>query len=261
VKIFTVDAFASVPFKGNPAAVCIYDDPLSDEMMQAIAAEMNLAETAFLTEKEESFSLRWFTPETEVLLCGHASLAASHVIWEQGIKRVETEIRFETKSGLLSAKYGEGGIELNFPEKLVHASKARQDLEKALGIEGGKFNELASVYLIEVPRADIVYSLDPEFTAIKESGVNSIIVTAKSDKHEYDFVSRFFAPALGIDEDPVTGSAHCYLAPYWEERLGSNELTGYQASRRGGIVRCRHEGNRVFLGGNAVTVLRGEIFI
>ncbi|MFY9551707.1 MAG: PhzF family phenazine biosynthesis protein [Thermoanaerobaculia bacterium] len=260
--IFHVDAFTERPFAGNPAAVCILSGPRDDAWMQGIAREMNLAETAFLQRTGEGWNLRWFTPTVEVDLCGHATLASAHILWEQGRAAPGSAIAFDTRSGRLTAAPRGGMIELDFPAEPATAGPAPAELLAALpvakALSTGR-NRLD--YLIEVEDEATVRALAPDFRAIAAAcgSGRGVIVTAASAQPEHDFVSRYFAPAAGIDEDPVTGSTHCCLGPFWGERLGKTELSGYQASARGGTVRVRLGGDRVFLGGRAVTVARGEL--
>lgn len=255
MKIFQVDAFAGQPFRGNPAAVCLLDDSRSDDWMQSVAAEMNLAETAFI-ERGATFGLRWFTPTVEVDLCGHATLASAHVLWETG--ESQSRLSFHTRSGQLSAARVEGGIQLDFPADPPHPIDEPRGLAAALGATPTAIGQGRSFMLAELAGAATVRGLTPDIDAIAALDAGGVIVTAVGDG-ESDFVSRFFAPKFGIDEDPVTGAAHCCLAPYWQARLGRNRLLGYQASARGGYVAVEATGPRVLLTGQAVTVLRGEL--
>ena len=226
--------------------------------MQNVAREMNLSETAFLDPRPDGYNLRWFTPSVEVALCGHATLASAHVLWEDGILRPDAQARFFTKSGwLLADKRGEW-IEMDFPAKAEEPAEAPPNLASALGIQPKYVGRNVFDYIVEVESEAAVRALAPDLGMLRRLPVRGIIVTA-AGSNGYDFVSRFFAPGSGIDEDPVTGSAHCCLAPYWSARLGKPELLAYQASPRGGVVRVRVAGDRVFLGGQAVTVLRGEL--
>lgn len=259
--VTVVDAFTDRPYAGNPAAVCLLPGPANEGWMQSVAREMNLSETAFLHPRLEGdgYSLRWFTPEVEVDLCGHATLASAHVLWAEGILDPSASARFLTRSGWLSAARSGDWIELDLPSKPVRPGPPPANLREALGspIVFAAFN--AFDCLVEVPSEEIVRGLRPDFGALRKIPVRGIIVTARSSDPQFDFVSRFFAPNAGVDEDPVTGSAHCCLGPYWAEKLGKNELLAYQASRRGGILRVLCESDRVILGGQAVTTLRGEI--
>jgi predicted PhzF superfamily epimerase YddE/YHI9 len=255
MQIYHVDAFATEPFRGNPAAVCLIEGNRSDEWMQSVAAEMNLAETAFVERRDGDFGLRWFTPTTEVDLCGHATLASAHVLWERGEQ--QPRLGFVTRSGTLGAERVEGGIRLNFPIDPVNSIDYPPGLAAALGAEPVAFGRGRTFYLAELADAATVRSLTPDIGVVRAL-MGTLIVTAPGDG-ESDFVSRFFAPAFGIDEDPVTGAAHCCLAPYWQARLGRNPLIGYQASARGGRVAVEVAGDRVLLSGQAITVLRGEL--
>lgn len=259
-SIVQVDAFTNRAFQGNPAAVCVLPSPQDDRWMQSVAREMNLSETAFLLKQDRHYSLRWFTPTTEVPLCGHATLASAHVLWTEGYASTGQEIKFETKSGILSAKYRDDWIELNFPVNRSQDIPPITKLSDALGVtlKTVLYNSLG--YLVEVASARQVEQLQPNFTLLKQLPISNVIVTSKAQDSEYDFVSRFFAPGLGIDEDPVTGAAHCCLAPYWRDRLQKNQFLAYQASSRGGIVKVDYDGgDRVTLSGQAVTVMRGEL--
>ncbi len=228
--------------------------------MQKVAAEMNLSETAFLIPAGGGFSLRWFAPKAEVELCGHATLASAHVLWEEGILAPEETARFETRSGPLSAEKRGELIEMDFPaepERTVECSPLM--LEAALGEPFIYVGDNRFDLLVELESEDAVRTLQPNFDHLKKLPIRGVMVTSRSDSPEYDFVSRFFAPALGVDEDPVTGSAHCCLGPYWAEKLGKTDLVGYQASERGGVVRVRMEEDRTKIAGEAVTVLKGEL--
>jgi PhzF family phenazine biosynthesis protein len=259
LTIIQVDAFTDKKFAGNPAAVCLLAEPRDDEWMQDVAREMNLSETAYLYRQDDGFNLRWFTPTVEVALCGHATLASAHVLWELGQLELAEEARFFTQSGLLTAKRLGSWIELDFPAKREEQAAAPAGLERALGVRASYVGRNAFDYLVEVESEEILRGLQPDFTSLKSLNVRGVIVTSLSDSPEYDFISRFFAPGSGVDEDPVTGSAHCCLGPFWSIRLQKKELTAYQASKRGGVVRVRVEGDRVQLGGQAVTVMRGEL--
>jgi len=262
VNIYQVDAFASRPFSGNPAGVCLLEDEKPDSWMQSVAGEMNLSETAFVRRIDEGFSLRWFTPKCEVELCGHATLAAAHVLWEQGVLAPGQAAEFHTLSGRLRATRAAEMIELDFPSRSVRPEPAPSGMLEALTGDGkrpqvlftGADNWLA---FFELASEEEVRMLVPDFGRLARAGRGTALVTARGSS--YDFVSRFFAPGVGIDEDPVTGLAHCYLAPYWAARLSKPALVGWQASARGGIVRCRPSGERIVLGGQAVTVLEARL--
>ena len=261
--IYQVDAFTERPFAGNPAGVCILPDPRADAWMQAVAAEMNLSETAFLVRRPDgAFNLRWFTPAVEVALCGHATLAGAHVLWETGALQPDEPARFHTRSGLLTAARRNGWLELDFPATPAPPAEPPSGLGAALGVVPRYVGINVFDYLVEVESEAIVRSLRPDFTALGRLPVRGVIVTAAAASPEFDFVSRFFAPAVGVNEDPVTGSAHCCLAPFWAGRLGKTAMIAYQASARGGVVRVRLASpgaDRVLLGGQAVTVLVGEL--
>jgi PhzF family phenazine biosynthesis protein len=259
LKIFQVDAFTDKAFGGNPAAVCILSGPRDEAWMQNMAREMNLSETAFLRKQTDGFGLRWFTPTVEVALCGHATLASAHVLWETGLLAPQEEARFHTESGLLMAKRKGDWIELNFPATPDEPATAPPRLEEALGVKPRYVGKSRFDYLIELDTEETVRTLKPDFGLLRALQVRGVMVTSRATSPGFDFVSRFFAPGSGIDEDPVTGSAHCCLGPFWSKRLGKNELIAYQASRRGGTVRVRVSGDRVYLSGQAVTILRGEL--
>ena len=259
--IIQVDAFTAKPFQGNPAAVCVLENPVESAWMQLVAREMNLSETAFVIKQDDGFNLRWFTPTTEVPLCGHATLATAHTLWTEGYLAREQAAQFYTLSGLLIAKLKGNWIELNFPANPSETGDIPDDLVTALGVSCKTLVKNSLGYLVEVESAEIVRKLQPNFSLLKTLETPDVIVTSKGDpKSEYDFVSRFFAPGLGIDEDPVTGAAHCCLAPFWRDRLGKDNFLAYQVSERGGVVKVNYDGgDRVFLRGQAVTVMRGEI--
>jgi PhzF family phenazine biosynthesis protein len=259
LRIAQVDAFTDRPFAGNPAAVCLLPSHREAGWMQQVAQEMNLAETAFLVRRPDGFDLRWFTPAIEVDLCGHATLASAHVLWEEGHLKTSETARFHTRSGVLTATQAGNLIWLDFPATPSRPESAPAELQKGLGGTPLYVGRTAFDYLIELESDPAVRSLAPDLSALARLGTRGVIVTARSDDARYDFVSRFFAPGSGIAEDPVTGSAHCGLGPFWGSRLGKQELVGYQASSRGGVVRVRLQGDRAHLGGHAVTVLRGEL--
>ena len=260
LAITQVDAFTDKSFKGNPAAVCVLPSPREDQWMQDVAAEMNLSETAFLLEREDGYNLRWFTPLAEVNLCGHATLASAHVLWEAGRLPTHKQARFHTRSGLLTAERKGEWIEMDFPATPVKPAAISRDILLALKTEGKFIGFNGADYLVEVDSEKIVRELSPDFALLRAVRTRGVMVTSLADSPGHDFISRFFAPSVGINEDPVTGSAHCCLGPYWGDRLGKKELVGYQASTRGGVVRVRLQNGRVILGGQAVTVFRGELF-
>ncbi len=261
IKIFQVDAFTAQPFQGNPAGVCLLEKQQDEVWMQSVANEMNLSETAFLLPESDGYRLRWFTPKTEVKLCGHATLASAHILFEQVILPRDATARFYTASGLLTADYvtETKTIELNFPASAVLASEPPVGLLEALGVTPVFVGRGGEDYLIEVASAETVRNLAPDFSRLLQVACRDVIVTALSDSTEYDFISRFFAPAVGVNEDPVTGSAHCRLAPYWRHKLGKDRFIAYQASVRGGVLHLAVAGDRVLIGGQAVTVLQGEL--
>jgi len=262
LPIFQVDAFVTdKAFSGNPAAVCLLTAPQSAEWMQAVAGEMNLSETAFVCACDDGFELRWFTPTMEVDLCGHATLAAAHVLWEQHILTLGTTVRFHTKSGCLQAKQSADWIELDFPAQPVEVTKVPEALLLALGIEQATVYRNREDYLVAVATEAEVRALIPDFSRLKTVDMRGVMVTAISDDSSSDFTSRFFAPAVGIDEDPVTGSAHCALYPFWSERLNKTEMTAFQASKRGGLLKLRGQGGRVMLSGQTLTVMSGELYV
>ena len=261
VRMFKVDSFTDRPFAGNPAGVCLLPEAREAGWMQAVAREMNLSETAFLVRSGGGFDLRWFTPVAEVSLCGHATLASAHVLWEEGVLAGGEPARFATKSGPLTAERREGRIEMDFPAKLEQPAEPPENLLRALGCEARYVGRNQFDYLVLLDDEAAVRAVAPDFAKLRTVEVRGVIVTARSSDPAFDFVSRFFAPKVGVDEDPVTGSAHCALAPFWGARLGKTEMRAWQASARGGEMTVRTAGDRVFLGGRAVTILRGELVV
>jgi PhzF family phenazine biosynthesis protein len=259
LSLLQVDAFTNQPFSGNPAAVCVLPQAQPDSWMQQVALEMNLSETAFLLPEQDGYRLRWFTPTIEVDLCGHATLASAHVLWSEGHLAPDQEAQFYTRSGLLTARALDDWIELNFPANPSQKIPTPTALEAALGVTVQAVYENSLGYLVEVADETIVRMMKPNFAQLAELPVHGVIVTSRGTDSEFDFVSRFFAPAIGIAEDPVTGAAHCCLGPYWRDRLGKDKFLAYQASARGGVVKVRCEGDRIVLSGQAVTVLKGEL--
>jgi PhzF family phenazine biosynthesis protein len=229
--------------------------------MGAVAAEMNLSETAFLYQIEDGFNLCWFTPTVEVDLCGHATLASAHILYETGLLKPDQEARFQTKSGLLTATKQGDEIELNFPATPPDPVMDDPGLAVALGVQAEYLGQSRFDYLVRVGSEAEVREAKPNFIELNKLGVRGVMLTCKSETEEFDFISRFFAPGAGIDEDPVTGSAHCCLGPYWSEELGKKEMIAYQASTRGGLVRVRVGEDRVYLSGKAVTVMKGELLV
>ncbi|MGO4545703.1 PhzF family phenazine biosynthesis protein [Paenibacillus sp. 2TAB23] len=257
--LYIVDAFTNERYKGNPAAICFVDEPQSESWMQQVAMEMNLSETAFVTPSEDGWGLRWFTPLAEVDLCGHATLATAHAMWQSGRLLPDEEARFHTKSGILTAARNGEWIDMDFPSEPPLGTVAPEELVQGLGLIPRFVGRNRMDYFVEVDSEDIVRTLRPDFALLARLDARGVIVTSKSEDSQYDFISRAFYPGTGVDEDPVTGSAHCALAPYWAKRLRKHELTGYQASARGGVVKVKPDGDRVFMSGQAVTVLKGQL--
>jgi len=262
-KIYTVDAFSDRPFRGNPAAVCSMpaDEAWDEPWMQGLAAEMKHSETAFARPRADGgFDLRWFTPTVEVDLCGHATLAAAHVLWESGTLAGDKEAAFHTRSGVLKARRRGGWIDMDFPaEPAAAVTDAPAALVEALRIRPKFIGRNRLDYLVQINSESALRSVEPDFRLLKNVTGRGVIVTSPSESGDFDFVSRFFAPGAGIDEDPVTGSAHCCLGPYWAPKLGKTAMFAYQASARGGTVGVEVKGDRVILRGQAVTVVRGEL--
>ncbi len=259
---YHIDAFASGPFSGNPAAVVLLDAPAHVDWLRKVANEANLSETAFVVKQGDSFNLRWFTPLTEVDLCGHATLATAHALWESGRAKGAELLSFQTRSGLLTARRAGAGIELDFPAFVVRATAAPGGLLESLGITDPKFvGRDKEDYLVEVADEHQVQALNPDLKNLAKVDCRGVCVTAKASTRGADFVSRFFGPRVGVDEDPVTGSAHCRLAPYWGERLGKTSMMGRQLSARGGEVGVEVRGERVGLSGRAFTIWRGDMVV
>ncbi|WP_103027011.1 PhzF family phenazine biosynthesis protein [Salinibacter altiplanensis] len=266
LPFYQVDAFAATPFTGNPAAVCLLQGDRDADWMQGVAAEMNLSETAFLApqDDEATYRLRWFTPTDEVALCGHATLASAHALWTHEQASSEAPLHFETASGRLTTRHDDGWIWMDVPTDPVAPTDPPAPLLDALG--GTTPKEVGwsgRDYLVRLPDADAVRTLQPVFSSLSAlEEARGTIVTAPAPADDVDFVSRFFAPRVGVPEDPVTGSAHCALGPYWAARTGHTTLTGRQVSARGGTVRVRldaPDAGRVTLGGQAVTVVEGRL--
>ncbi|MGV8026861.1 MAG: PhzF family phenazine biosynthesis protein [Anaerolineaceae bacterium] len=258
-QLFQVDAFTKQIFHGNPAAVCLLESEKTATWMQALAAEMNLSETAFLLKRENGYGLRWFTPATEVELCGHATLASAWVLFSEKIIPADKVIQLHTLSGILTARWEKQVVVLDFPAFQGAKPVEKPALLDALGLEQGKLWQTGTHWLVEVENAETVRKLAPDFKRMVEIGNGDLAVTSRSDDPAYDFISRFFAPALGVNEDPVTGSAHCSLGPFWMERLHKNPLWAFQASARGGSMLVEVKGERVELHGEAVTVFQTEL--
>ena len=260
-ELHLVDAFTGTPFRGNTAAVCIMDGPADPVWMQQVAGEMKHSETAFLHHGQGGWNMRWFTPAREVDLCGHATLAAAFALWTAGYEKPGSAIVFETRSGKLTAKKDEDWITLDFPAEPVTSTASVPGLDQALGVSPIFVGRNRFDILVELPSAADLCTLEPDIAALAVFSTRGIIVTAVSDLPNIDFVSRFFAPAVGVPEDPVTGSAHCCLGPYWGEKLKKSEVEGFQCSARGGTVRVILQGDRVVLGGHAVHILSGQLFV
>jgi PhzF family phenazine biosynthesis protein len=260
IPIYTVDAFTSTPFSGNPAAVCILPSfPDNDQWLQQVAAEMNLSETAFLCVMNNgSYRLRWFTPQAEVDLCGHATLACAQVLWETGVAYGIDLLRFHTKSGVLTAKRLDNGIELNFPAEPSSPCEAPPQLTEALGaVRPIAISRNRLDYIVELESETAVRELTPDFRILQELPSRGLLVTSRSDHPDYDFAARCFFSPVGVDEDPVTGSAYCALAPYWKEKLGKSTFAAIQLSTRGGTLKLQTAGDRVLIQGQAVIIIKG----
>jgi predicted PhzF superfamily epimerase YddE/YHI9 len=259
ITIQQVDSFTDKPFAGNPAGVCVLKQKADPAWMQDVAREMNLAETAFLVPRDGAYDLRWFTPVVEVDLCGHATLASAHVLWETGQLPSTETARFHTKSGLLTAVRRGDWIEMDFPSTPDERADAPPGLVESLGASPRYVGKTIFDYLVEVDSEDTLRALRPDFPGLAKLGTRGVVVTARSADPAFDFVSRYFAPAFGIDEDPVTGSTHCALAPYWGKQLSKTAFLARQLSPRGGVLRLELRGDRVGIAGQAVTVLRAEL--
>jgi predicted PhzF superfamily epimerase YddE/YHI9 len=260
IPFYQVDAFSASPFHGNPAAVCILKEMLADKVLQAIAAENNLAETAFLVQQSDAWKLRWFTPACEVPLCGHATLAAAHVLCQGKMVDQNKPIRFDTLSGILTVQKEGDFYVLDFPAYGERDLVLPEIFQKALSTEIVQAVATQNFWLVELKDASAVRALQPDMATLAD--YPPVIVTAKAEEDTpYDFISRMFGPSLGIPEDPVTGSAHCCLTPYWSKRLGKAEFFAYQASARGGELKLQLKGERVLISGEAVTVIRGTFFL
>ncbi|NPV56021.1 MAG: PhzF family phenazine biosynthesis protein [Anaerolineae bacterium] len=261
IPIFQVDAFTDKPFAGNPAGVCLLQQPMPDAWQLDLAREMNLSETAFLQRRTDGWGLRWFTPQVEVELCGHATLASAHILWETGHCRRDEIIHFHTLSGELTAGWVDGWIELDLPLRQVTEAPLPEAILQALrGLPVLFAGRSGENYFIETASQADVLAVQPDFALLLTQPGHGLIVTARSEQPGVDFVSRYFAPWVGIPEDPVTGSAHCSLAPYWETRLGRSPLAARQVSARGGSLRVTCRGERVAVQGQAVTVIAGSIY-
>lgn len=261
IPLFHVDAFTDRPFAGNPAAVCLLPLWRKDSWLQAVAREMNLSETAFLVKQSDHFGLRWFTPKAEVELCGHATLASAHVLWQQNLAKPTEVIRFSTRSGLLQAvRLGEA-IELDFPLEPDEPVDPPANLLPALGVSARYVGKNRFDYVVEVESEEIVRQIAPDFKRLGLVPCRGVIVTSRSAEPPFDFVSRAFFPRLGVDEDPVCGSAHCCLGPFWQRRMGKDNFVAFQASARGGVVKVRLVKDRALLSGKAVIVAKGALLV
>lgn len=259
IVIHQIDAFTDTAFGGNPAAVCLLDGPAETEWMQDVAREMNLSETAFVVRGDkDDWSLRWFTPGAEVDLCGHATLASAHFLWSLAILDQDAPARFQTRSGLLTCVREDDWIVMDFPALPTEPTVEPDGLADALGMKPTAVWQSTWDIVVEFSSAQAIRYLDPDFPALLPFAERGVLATAPGDA-PYDFVSRFFAPVHRIDEDPVTGSTHCILTPFWGDRLGKTQMLAHQASRRGGVLRVETNGDRVLLGGKAVTVMTGTL--
>ncbi len=263
LPIYQVDSFTSTAFRGNPAGVCLLTEHQSDEWMAAVAREMALSETAFLLKLDESYSLRWFTPTAEVDLCGHATLASAHILWETGILPAEQTAQFDTRSGRLTADLADGWITMNFPstppKEVTTPVGLIEDLFPAAKMPALRYvGKSVFDYLVEIDSEETLRTMQPDFVALTQHPARGVIVTCAGNG-EYDFLSRFFAPQVGVNEDPVTGSAHSCLTPYWAKKLGKTEMRAYQASARGGELKVKLADDRVLISGQAVTTIKGEL--
>ena len=257
-----IDAFTAEPFKGNPAAVCVLERPQEESWMQKVAQEMNLSETVFLQENGPAhYQIRWFTPVAEVDLCGHATLASAFVLFQKHPQM--DEVKFDSRSGSLFARRRGDWIELDFPTMVPEPKSISPQILQALGVKAieGSTGRTPFDDLIEVESEEVLRGMNPDFVALaKQKDSRGFIVTTRGSG-DYDFLSRYFAPALGINEDPVTGSIHCALAPYWADKLGKNEMLAYQLSARGGVLKLNLKDERTLIAGQAIQTLRGEILV
>jgi PhzF family phenazine biosynthesis protein len=260
--IYQVDAFTSEPFKGNPAGVCILEKEMPDEWMQKIAAELHVSETAFISGGRDEFKIRFFTPESEVPLCGHATLSSAHIMFETGIVKKDGFITFSSNAGILRTHYSDGWVIMNFPVYDLRQVPIPEDIRNYITITPVEFYETDQGWkLVFLQNEGEVVNLDPDFRAMKNSAYGDLIVTAPSSDPRYDFCVRCFAPALGIDEDPVTGSAHCALVPFWHKKRGKTEFVSHQVSKRGGILKVSLLGDRIEIAGQAVTIFEAKLLI
>jgi PhzF family phenazine biosynthesis protein len=260
--IYQVDAFTDQPFRGNPACVCIIENEMSDAWMQNVAMEMNLSETAFILKSENGFIIRFFSPVSEIPLCGHATLSSAHILFDEGFVSRNEKINFKSKAGDLVISSSGSWIKMNFPAYEAEKMKIPADFEKIAGIDPAELHRTAHGWVIALLKNEKeVRNLNPDFRLMKKSEFGDLIVTAPSDDNNFDFCVRCFAPALGIDEDPVTGSAHCALAPFWNHRTGKKDFISHQVSKREGVLKVELKKDRVEVSGQAITVIRGELFV
>ncbi|MGC1390398.1 MAG: PhzF family phenazine biosynthesis protein [Bacteroidales bacterium] len=260
--IYQVDAFTTEAFRGNPAGVCILDNEPDEAWMQNIAMEMNLSETAFVFPGQECWRIRYFTPVVEVPLCGHATLSASHILYETSMAKDGEEISLLAKAGILKIRKTGSWITMNFPSSQINQSPVPFEFEKVVGVKPLEFYKCDYGLTLALIREEkIIRELKPDFNAMKETEFGDLMVTAVSSDKKYDFCLRFFAPALGIDEDPVTGSAHCALVPFWHRKTGKKEFISHQVSKREGILKVSLIGDRVEISGQAKTIFKAEMFV
>jgi len=260
--IYQVDAFTTEAFRGNPAGVCILEKDMPEEWMQNVAMEMNLSETAFILPDKGFFRIRFFSPEAEIPLCGHATLSSSHILYETGFVPLEKEIKFLSKAGELIIRSEGSWVTMNFPAYGLDRIEIPDSLERIIGIIPSELHKTAHGWtFVLLKNESEVRDLKPDFKLMKNSGFGDMIVTAVSEDKNYDFCVRCFAPALGIDEDPVTGSAHCALVPFWHTRTGRKEFMSHQVSRRGGVLKVALKGDRVEISGQARTIIKGQLFV
>jgi PhzF family phenazine biosynthesis protein len=260
--IYQVDAFTTEPFRGNPAGVCLLEKEMPDTWMQSVAAEMNLSETAFISGGGPEFPIRYFTPESEIPLCGHATLSSAHILYESGMVNWSDEIIFLSEAGRLTIRFSDDWITMNFPAYQLEKVKIPDDIHKYIGTMPEELYRTGHGWSFALLKnEDEVRNLKPDFNLMKNSEYGDLIVTAPSDDKNFDFCVRCFAPALGIDEDPVTGSAHCSLVPFWHGKTGRTKFVSHQVSRRGGILKVELVNHRVEISGQAITILKCELFV
>ena len=260
--IYQVDAFTSEPFRGNPAGVCLLEEEMPETWMQNVAMEMNLSETSFIVRGKSEFPIRYFTPEAEIPLCGHATLSSAHIIYETGIVDRGKEIVFLSKAGKLNIRISGTWITMNFPAYKAEKIAIPANIDNIIGVIPSELYRTGHGWTLALLKSEKeVLNLKPDFKAMRNSEFGDLIVTAPSDDKKFDFCVRCFAPALGIDEDPVTGSAHCALVPFWHNKTGKNEFVSHQVSKRGGVLKVALKDERVEISGQAKTIIRGELLI